>query len=117
VARAAKNEPAGFGQQTGSEAQLDSGPTAVQSLRAMWLYSLLRFGLFGVLWLMLWLVQVPTLLAGVIAVVLSVPLSIVLLRKQRAKVASNLERRIDARRARTHELDGKLSGGQTGDDD
>jgi hypothetical protein len=92
-----------------------AGPTAVQSLGAMWLYTLLRFGLFGVLWLVLWAVRVPTLLAGLIAVVLSVPLSIVLLRKQRAKVASNLERRIDARRARTNDLDDKLSGGQSTD--
>ena len=93
----------------------DAGPTAVQSLGAMWLYTLLRFGLFGVLWLILWAVQVPTLLAGLIAVVLSVPLSIVLLRKQRARVATNLERRIEARRARANDLDDKLSGGQSAD--
>jgi hypothetical protein len=63
----------------------------------------------------LWVCQVPTLMAGVIAVVLSVPLSIVLLRRPRAKVAANLEQRIDARRVRTADLDTKLSGGEPGE--
>ncbi len=85
-------------------------PTAGQSLRAMWLYTLLRFGLFFVLWGLLWLVRVPALLAAIIAVVLSVPLSFVLLNRQRQKLADNLERRIEARRDRGHDLDDRLSG-------
>jgi len=77
---------------------------------AMWLYTVLRFGLFLALWGLLWLARVPGLLAGLIAIVLSVPLSYVLLRKQREKVAMNLEQRLTARQARTHDIDAKLSG-------
>lgn len=85
-------------------------PTAGQTLGAMWLYTLLRFGLFFGLWFLLWVARVPTLLAALIAIVLSVPLSFVLLRKQREKMARNLEQRVGARQARTHDLDSRLSG-------
>ena len=85
-------------------------PTAGQTLGAMWLYTLLRFGLFLVLWGLLWLARVPGLLAGLIAVVLSVPLSYVLLRRQRERVAANLEQRITARQARQQQFDARLSG-------
>jgi len=85
-------------------------PTAGQTLGAMWLYTLLRFGIFGVLWFLIWLARVPTLLAALIAIVLSVPLSFVLLRKQREKMAYNLEQRVGARTAKVHDLDARLSG-------
>jgi Protein of unknown function (DUF4229) len=85
-------------------------PSPGQTLAAMWLYTLLRFGLFALLWFLLWLARVPGLLAGLIAVVLSVPLSYVLLRRQRAKVADNLEQRVLARQAKQQELDARLSG-------
>ncbi|HTZ43745.1 MAG TPA: DUF4229 domain-containing protein [Jatrophihabitans sp.] len=85
-------------------------PTAGQTLRAMWLYTLLRFGIFFVLWGLLWLARVPGLLAALIALLLSVPLSFVLLRRQRARMAANLEQRITARQAKTHDLDARLSG-------
>jgi len=85
-------------------------PSAGQTLAAMWLYTLLRFGLFGLLWFLLWLARVPGLLAGLIALVLSVPLSYVLLRRQREKVADNLERRVAARQAEQQQLDARLSG-------
>lgn len=87
-------------------------PSAGASLRAMWWYSLLRFGIFFVLWGLLWLARVPGLLAAIIAVVLSVPLSFVLLNRQRQRLAENLERRVDARKARTDNLDERLSGGE-----
>jgi transposase len=76
----------------------------------MWLYTLLRFGMFFVLWGVLYLARVPTLLAGVIALALSVPLSYILLRKQRERVARNLEQRVTARQAERADLDAKLSG-------
>ncbi len=85
-------------------------PTPAQTLGAMWLYTLLRFGLFLVLWALLWLARVPGLLAALIAVVLSVPLSFVLLRRQRERMAANLEQRIAARQAQQHQLDTRLSG-------
>ena len=85
-------------------------PTPGQTLGAMWLYTLLRFGLFLVLWALLWLARVPGLLAALIALVLSVPLSFVLLRRQRDRVAVNLEQRIAARQAKQHQFDARLSG-------
>jgi O-antigen ligase len=85
-------------------------PTAGQTLGALWLYTLLRFGLFLVLWALLWLARVPGLLAGLIAVVLSVPLSFVLLRRQRERVAANLQQRITARQAQQQQFDARLSG-------
>jgi UPF0716 family protein affecting phage T7 exclusion len=81
----------------------------------MWVYSLLRFGMFFVLWGLLWLVRVPGFLAAVISLVLSIPLSFVLLRKQRERMARNLELRVEARRAKQHEFDDKLSGDQFDD--
>ena len=91
-------------------------PTPGQTLGAMWLYTLLRFGLFLVLWGLLWLARVPGLLAGLIAVVLSVPLSYVLLRRQRERVAANLEQRIIARQARQEQFDARLSGADPSDE-
>jgi hypothetical protein len=44
-------------------------------------------------------------------VFLSVPLSFVLLARPRARLARNLEQRVEARKARGHNLDDKLSGG------
>lgn len=82
----------------------------------MWLYTLLRFGLFFAIWGLLWLARVPALLAALIALVLSVPLSLVLLRKQRARVAANLEWRVSARQAQRRDLDVKLSGEPDGTD-
>ncbi|MFL6161589.1 MAG: DUF4229 domain-containing protein [Jatrophihabitantaceae bacterium] len=87
-----------------------SKPTPGQTLGAMWLYTSLRFGLFLALWALLWLARVPGLLAALIALVLSVPLSYVLLRRQREKVAVNLEQRIAARQAKQDQLDVRLSG-------
>jgi O-antigen ligase len=89
---------------------LPAKPSAGQTLAAMWLYTLLRFGLFGLLWFLLWLARVPGLLAGLIALVLSVPLSYVLLRRQRERMADNLEQRVLARQAKEQELDARLSG-------
>lgn len=86
-------------------------PSAGASLRVMWLYTLLRFGMFFVLWGLLWVARVPGFLAAVIAVVLSIPLSFVLLSRQRQQLADNLEQRVEARKARSRNLDQKLSGG------
>jgi hypothetical protein len=76
----------------------------------MWWYTLLRFGLFFVLWGLLWLARVPGFLAAVIAVVLSVPLSLVLLGRQRQRLAENVSQRVDARRDRGKARDARLSG-------
>jgi hypothetical protein len=85
-------------------------PSPGQTLGAMWLYTVLRFGLFLALWGLLWLARVPGLLAATIALVLSIPLSYILLRKQRAKLAANLEARVIARQSHRHTLDAQLAG-------
>ncbi len=85
-------------------------PSAGQTLAAMWLYTVLRFALFLALWGLLYLARVPNLLAATIALVLSIPLSYILLRKQRARLAANLEARVAARQARSHDRDAKLAG-------
>jgi len=87
-------------------------PSPGQTLGAMWLYTVLRFGLFLALWGLLWLARVPGLLAATIALVLSIPLSYILLRKQRARLAANLEARVTARQAHRHDLDSQLAGEQ-----
>ena len=91
-------------------------PTPGQTLGAMWLYTVLRFGLFLALWGLLWLARVPGLLAATIALVLSIPLSYILLRKQRARLAANLEARVTARQAQRHTFDSQLAG-EAGPDD
>lgn len=98
-----------------SQPSEDEAPSAVRSLGALWVYSLLRFGMFFILWGVLWLVRVPGFLAAVISLVLSIPLSFVLLRKQRERMARNLELRVEARRAKQHELDERLAGEQPDD--
>ncbi len=75
---------------------------------AMWLYTLLRFGLFFVLWGLLYLFGVRGLLAALIALVLSVPLSFVLLARPRAAFAAQLEARAAVRRRDRAELDAEL---------
>jgi len=76
----------------------------------MWLYTVLRFGLFLALWGLLWVARVPGLLAGMIAVVLSIPLSYILLNSPRARLAANLEARVRDRQAQRQNLDAQLSG-------
>jgi Protein of unknown function (DUF4229) len=85
-------------------------PTFRRSMGVLWLYTALRFGMFFVLFGVLWLVGVSAFLAAIIAVVLSLPLSYVLLARPRAALAANLEQRVNARKAHTDELNAKLNG-------
>jgi hypothetical protein len=79
----------------------------------MWLYTVLRFGLFFALWGILALLGVHGLLAPLIALVLSVPLSFVLLAKPRAMFTRQLEARIDQRKADRAAFDNRLESGDT----
>ncbi|MGX7677642.1 DUF4229 domain-containing protein [Jatrophihabitans sp. DSM 45814] len=103
-------------EQSAAEPAKPVAPSARQSLGAMWLYSALRFGVFFVLFGILWLARVPVFLAAVIAVFLSIPLSFVLLARPRARLAQNIEQRVEARKARGHDLDEKLAGDDPSDD-
>lgn len=86
------------------------GPTFGRSIGVLWLYTILRFLIFGILFGLLWLVGVPVFLAAVLALVLSVPLSYYLLARPRAALAETVEARLMARRARGEELNSRLKG-------
>jgi predicted lipid-binding transport protein (Tim44 family) len=75
---------------------------------SMWLYTILRFGLFFALWGVLILAGVHGFIAALVAVALSVPLSFVLLSVPRARFAANIERRVNAHRDRRADLDAQL---------
>ncbi len=90
-------------------------PSFGRWMGSMWLYTLLRFGLFFALWGIVWLLGVRGLLAPLLAVVLSVPLSFVLLAKPRAAFAAQLEARITAQRAAREQLDRELDPGDDED--
>ena len=74
----------------------------------MWLYSVLRFGLFFLLWGLMELVGLRGLFAALVGLVLSIPLGLVLLARPRAAVADNIESRINARRRANDELSARL---------
>jgi hypothetical protein len=92
-------------------------PSFGRSLGLFWLYTSLRFALFGVLWLILWLVRVEWLVAGAIAVALSIPLSWFLLAKPRQAFAANIEQRVNVRAVRAADLSARLEGDRTRRDD
>jgi predicted lipid-binding transport protein (Tim44 family) len=75
---------------------------------SMWLYTGLRFALFFALWGILVLVGLKVLFAALLGLVLSVPLSFVLLAKPRRAFTANLESRVDARRVDRAGLDAEL---------
>jgi len=85
-------------------------PTFKRSMGAMWLYTVLRFGLFFALFGLLWLVGVKGFLGAIIALVLSVPLSFVLLARPRQAFAQVIEQRMEARKQRQADLDAQLRG-------
>lgn len=84
------------------------GPGFGSWMGSMWLYTLLRFALFFVLWGILLLVGLGGLLAAGIAILLSVPLSFVLLSRPRQRFAANIEARVNANRQRRAHLDHEL---------
>lgn len=79
----------------------------------MWLYTILRFGLFFALWGILELVGVHGFLAPILALVLSVPLSFVLLARPRAMFTRQLEARIQQRKDQRATLDARLESGES----
>jgi len=79
-------------------------------MTSMWLYTILRFGLFLALWGLVTLAGLHGFIGALVAVVLSVPLSFVLLSVPRARFAANIERRVNAHREARAALDEKLAG-------
>ena len=97
-----------------------AGPVAEPGFRAwmgsMWLYTLLRFGLFGVLWGVLYLIGLPVFGAALLGLLLSVPLSFVLLARPRARFANQIELRMNARRVESTDLASQLDPDAEDDD-
>jgi hypothetical protein len=91
-------------------------PSFVGWMGSLWGYTLLRFGMFFALWGILVLVGLGGFFAAFLALALSVPLSYVLLSGPRARVAENMERRVEAARAHRRELDQRLDPKQDEDD-
>jgi hypothetical protein len=91
-----------------SEPPAPSGPSFTAWMGSLWGYTLLRFGMFFALWGILVLVGLGGLFAAFVALVLSVPLSLVLLSGPRNRVAQQMERRVDAARAARRDLDVRL---------
>ena len=81
----------------------------------MWLYTVLRFGMFFALWGILVLVGFSGLFAALLALILSVPLSLVLLRKPRNAFTAQLQSRVDARNAARADLAARLQDESTTD--
>jgi O-antigen ligase len=83
-------------------------PTFSRWMGSMWLYSVLRFGLFFALWGLMVLVGLGGLVAAFVGLVLSIPLGLVLLARPRAAVAGNIESRVNARRQANEDLSARL---------
>ncbi len=75
---------------------------------SLWGYTILRFGMFFALWGLLELVGLRGLFAALVALLLSVPLSLVLLARPRARVAAQVEQRMQASRSARRDLDRRL---------
>ena len=93
-----------------TEPEATHRPSFGSWMGSMWLYTILRFGLFFLLWWLVVLAGLHGFVAAVVALALSVPLSFVLLAVPRARFAANIEARINARRAAQADLDDQLSG-------
>jgi O-antigen ligase len=86
----------------------DPQPSFRGWLGSMWLYTVLRFALFFALWGLLYLIGLTSLAAAGIGLLLSVPLSYVLLARPRARVAAQIEARMAAHRQARADLDHRL---------
>jgi O-antigen ligase len=92
----------------GMSTEKPSQSTFGRWMSSMWLYTVLRFALFFALWGILELVGLHGLFSALVALVLSVPLSLVLLARPRRAFAAQIEQRVDARREARAHLDAEL---------
>jgi O-antigen ligase len=83
-------------------------PTFGRWMGSMWLYTILRFALFVVLWVIFYFLGVNGYLSALLAIVLSVPLSYVLLARPRARFTAQIEQRMQAHRHARERLDEQL---------
>lgn len=83
-------------------------PSFASWMGSLWGYTILRFGMFFALWGILVLVGLGGMVAALVALVLSIPLSLVLLAGPRRRLAQNVETRVEARRTSRSDLDARL---------
>jgi hypothetical protein len=89
----------------------DQQPKFGKWMGSMWLYTVLRFALFFAVWGVIYLIGLHGYVGAVLALVVSVPLSFVLLAKPRAMFTEQLQLRMDARNAARARLDKELDPG------
>jgi O-antigen ligase len=94
-----------------TEPEVAPQPSFRSWMGSMWLYTILRFGLFLLLWGLLYVAGLHGILGALIAAVLSVPMSLVLLARPRARFAARIEERVNAQRAARAALDEQLDPG------
>jgi hypothetical protein len=75
---------------------------------SMWLYTALRFGMFFALWGIAVLIGFNGFLAPLLALVVSVPLSLLVLARPRRRFTEQIELRMAARQAERARLDAEL---------
>ena len=92
-------------------------PSFGRSMSVMWIYTILRFGLFFVLWGLLALFNVRGYVGAGLALLLSIPLSWVLLSRPRQAFANNLEQRVQYRVEQKSALDAQLGGADANQSD
>ncbi|GAB2471319.1 hypothetical protein GCM10027265_20440 [Jatrophihabitans fulvus] len=95
-------------EQAGPQQPLDAKQEFGRWMGTMWLYTVLRFALFFALWGILLLVGLEVLFAAFVALVLSVPLSFVLLAGPRRAFTAQIEARVEAQKARRKQFDERL---------
>lgn len=85
-------------------------PTFRAWMGSMWLYTVLRFALFFAIWGILLLIGLSGIIALAGALLLSFPLSFVLLAAPRRRFAANIEARMELHRSQREQLDAELDG-------
>jgi hypothetical protein len=95
-------------QQPAGEPIAPAQPSFRGWMGSMWLYTLLRFGMFFALWGIAYLIGFHGFLGPLIALVVSVPLSLFLLAKPRERFTQQLELRMQARQVDRQRFDAEL---------
>ncbi|GAA2329756.1 DUF4229 domain-containing protein [Saccharopolyspora halophila] len=103
-------------QQENEAPKADTSGGATSSLAwDLTLYTLARFGMVAIVTVLLMLVKVPALVALAVSVVVVMPLSLLVFRKLRRRVAIGLAERNAERDARRAQLRAQLRGEQAPD--
>jgi ABC-type bacteriocin/lantibiotic exporter with double-glycine peptidase domain len=92
-----------------------SGGAASSLARDLTLYTIARFGMVAIVTLLLMLAKVPALVALAVSVVVMMPLSLLVFRRLRRRVAAGLAERNAERSARRAQLRAQLRGEQAPD--